>query len=341
MATSADVNTPKEEPLKEDFSDLLTCTICLETFKQPKKCEQVITIDKAVAGVKESTKAKELMKKLKETSKKLEEIICSRKQNTTNFEGEIDGVLVEIGHIREKINKKLDDLEKRIREEVNSNFISGIFFNDDIIITDYEKNRIVCHDNTGKQTEVLNIPNYPTDITKVNDQKIFIINVKPLILAKTLDTKVPTWGLCLVENEYITANSNTIYWLNAETGAKIKELATGADTRFVTCYKKNEYVYMNNTNSIKLESADGKGFQYTDSKLLSYSYNQEIDKEWNIYVVGYSSNNIHQLTPAGQLIRIIPVSDIDNTITGHPWVMRYKRNTNRFLSKFNGSKGQC
>ncbi|VDI52422.1 tripartite motif-containing protein 2/3 [Mytilus galloprovincialis] len=36
MATSADVNMLKEEPFTENFADLLTCTICLETFKQPK-----------------------------------------------------------------------------------------------------------------------------------------------------------------------------------------------------------------------------------------------------------------------------------------------------------------
>ncbi|CAG2219082.1 unnamed protein product [Mytilus edulis] len=241
------------------------------------------------------------------------------------------------------VNFQTGKIKVLFKIEIKGDFVSGIFFNDDIIITDYSKNRIVYHDNNGNQTGVLNIPNYPTDITKVNDrtvavssnaQKIFIINVKPLTLTKTLDTKVPTWGLCLVENEYITAYSNTIYWLNAETGAKIKELATGVDTRFVTCCKTNEYVYMNNTNSIKLESADGKGFQYNSSS-LSYPYNQEIDEDGNIYVVGYSSSNIHQLTPTGQLIRIIPLSDIDNTITKYPWVMRFKRNTNRFLLTFN------
>ncbi|XP_052089860.1 tripartite motif-containing protein 45-like [Mytilus californianus] len=441
------------------------CTVCATVHH--RKCEHVITIDKAVTGVKESTKAKELLTKLKETVRKLEAVINTRKQNTTNFEGETDAVLVEIGNVREKLNKKLDELENKIRDEVNStrknnvlrlseesadllslkstydqwknifeacisqgseiqclvkmeeisrkmpdiendlskaiqgikdihikfeatdvisdtacfgrlqfndhrpslpglktidfhtgkikvlftieikgSFVSGIFFNDDIIITDYDKKRIVYHDNTGKQTDELNIPNTPSDVTKVNDQtvavssdasKIFIINVKPFTVAKTLNIKAAVWGLCLIENEYITANNNTIYWLNAETGAKIKELAAGVDTRFVTCYKKNEYVYMNNTNSIKVQLADGKDFPYTHSK-LSFPYNQEIDQDGNIYVVGHSSNNIHQLNPTGQLIRIIPVSDIYNTAK-YPWVMRFKRNTNRFLLTFPSSAG--
>ncbi|CAC5373684.1 unnamed protein product [Mytilus coruscus] len=233
--------------------------------------------------------------------------------------------------------------------DIKGSFISGIFFNDDIIITDYDKKRVVYLDNTGKQIGVLSVPHKPTDITKVNDQtvavssdaqKISIINVRPLTFVKTLHISVPVWGLCLVEDEYITAYNNTIYWLNAETGAKIKQLAagTGSDTRFVTSYRKSEYMYWGEQTIVKFESALGKSFQYNHSN-LSNSYNQEIDGEGNVYVVGYSSNNIHQLTPTGQLIRIIPVSDINNTITRCPWVMRFKRNTNRFLLTFNASAG--
>ncbi|XP_063402415.1 E3 ubiquitin-protein ligase TRIM45-like [Mytilus trossulus] len=438
------------------------CTVCATVHH--RKCEHVVTIDKAVAGVKESTKAKELMKKLREASKNLGEIINTRKQKNTNFEKDIEVVLVEIANLREKLNNKLDELENKLREEVNSTrknnvlrlneesselislkstfdnwknlfeacllqgseiqclvkmeeisrkmpniendlsriiqglqdmsikfvatdiipvcfgrlqinegrqslpgiksvnfhsgkikvlfkidirgyYISGIFFNDDIIITDYNNSRIVYHDNTGKQTEVFNVPQYPTDICKVNDQtvavssnanKIFIINVRPFSLVKTFD--VSTWGLTLVEDEYITANNSTICWLNAQTGANIKELPTGTNTMFVACYKKNEFIYMNNSNAITLDSADGKGFQY-GHKNLSYPYNQEIDEKGNIYVVGNFSKNIHQLTSSGQLIRIIPVSDIDKTITAGPWVMRFKRNTNQFLLTFHGSTG--
>lgn len=243
------------------------------------------------------------------------------------------------------VNLHTGKIKVLFKIDIRGNFISGIFFNDDIIITDYNQKRIVYHDNTGKQTEAFDIPNNPTYINKVNDstvavssdaKKIFIINVKPFSLVKTLDIKVPTWGLCLVENEYITAYGNTIYWLNAETGAKIKELEASSSIRFVTCYKKNEYIYLKNSNSVKLESAVGKSFQYMHP-YLKWPHHQEIDEEGNIYVVGYGSNNIHQLTPTGELIRIIPLSDIDKAITGGSWVMRFKSNTYRFLLTFHAS----
>ncbi|VDI30364.1 Hypothetical predicted protein [Mytilus galloprovincialis] len=442
------------------------CTVCATVHH--RKCEHVVTIHEAVSGVKLSTHAQELTKKLIKRSKTIEDIIKNRNQNTTHFKNEIDIILVEIANMRKRLNDKLDILENEIKEEVNItreqhlhrlkeectelsvlkntfdhwknifeaclsqgsdvqclvkmeeitrrmpqfendlfkvvkeikdlsiefeatntdsnieffgrlhlnekrpslpgfkaiNFhtgkikviftidikgscISGIFFNDDIIITDYNRNRIVCHDITGKQKEALDVPNDPTDICKVNDhtlavssyaRKICIISVKPLTLVNTLDINAPVWGLCLVEDEFITTYDNSISWLTAATGAKIKELSTSADTRFVTCYKQNEFIYRNVDHSIKFESALGKGFEYNHSN-LSDPYNQEIDEEGNIYIVGYSSSNIHQLTPTGQLIRIIPVSDIDSTITGCPWVMRFKRNTNRFLLTFHASAG--
>ena len=442
------------------------CTICATVHH--RKCEQVVAIDKAVSGVKESKKAQELMNKLNETGKKLDGVIKKRNHYTTNFKKEIDAVLMEVANMRQKINEKLNKIENKIKDEINGarkenllrlsedstelltlkskfdhwknifetclsegselqcfvkleeisrkipkfekdlstviqgirdisvkfeateivsdtvrfgnlhynekrpsflglktvnvhtekikvlftidirgSFISGIFFNDDIIITDHDKKRVVNHEKNGKQTDKLNISKPPTDITKVNDctvavssntEKIFIINVKPLTLVKTLDSSVPLWGLCLVDNQYITARNGTISWLNAETGAKIKQIqTTSSDTRFVTSYQKGEYIYCKGGHTINFESDVGKGFQYNHSN-LSNPYNQEIDKEGKIYVVGYGSHNIHQLTPAGKLIQIIPVADIDNTITGYPWVMRFKQNTNRFILTFNSWK---
>ncbi|CAC5402610.1 TRIM56 [Mytilus coruscus] len=94
------------------------CTICATVHH--RKCEQVITIDKAISGVKDSSKAKELTKKLTEASYKLEEIFQNRNLNKTNFENEMDVVSDEITKMRKKLNEKLDKLENKMREEENS-----------------------------------------------------------------------------------------------------------------------------------------------------------------------------------------------------------------------------
>ncbi|CAC5422716.1 unnamed protein product [Mytilus coruscus] len=138
----------------------------------------------------------------------------------------------------------------------------------------------------------------------------------------------------LSRGEFITAFSNTITWLNCETCQKIKAFKTDADTRFVTSYEKDEYIYMNSTNSVCFKSSKGKAFEYSNSQ-LSYAYSQDMDYDKNIYTTGYNTINIHQLTSTGQLIRIIPTSQIDPTITDYPWVLRFQLNSNRFLLTFN------
>ncbi|CAC5373687.1 TRIM56 [Mytilus coruscus] len=85
------------------------CTICVTVHH--RKCEQVITIDEAVSGVKESKKAHELIQQLKEKSYALEGIIQNRNKNKTNFEKGIDVILIEITNMGKKLNEKLDKLE--------------------------------------------------------------------------------------------------------------------------------------------------------------------------------------------------------------------------------------
>jgi patatin-like phospholipase/acyl hydrolase len=64
-----------------------------------RKCEHVVTIDKAVYGVKESSNAIELLTKLKDTSVKLREILATRKDNVSRFEEETNAVLAEINFL--------------------------------------------------------------------------------------------------------------------------------------------------------------------------------------------------------------------------------------------------
>ncbi|XP_063436829.1 uncharacterized protein LOC134718265 [Mytilus trossulus] len=518
MATPAVMQT---DSLKENFDDLLTCSICLETFKDPKylpclhtfceacihtyinstdneekptgfkcppderikiyckdhtkpcctvcatvhhrKCAQVVTIDKAVCGVKDSTKAHNLKNKLKDKSDHLCKVLQNRKENISAFEKETEAIQKEISNVRKKLNKHLDKLEQHLKDEVRStqksnviklndeaivistlkstidnwknifeaclfhgselqclitmedifcklpqfeedlsksvreirdlsvkikvtdviekvdslgsvnlnerrpsisgikttNFltgkfkvvftinisgpnISGIFFNDYIVITDYSCKTIVSHDSNGQKKKELNVQDSPTDITKVNDEtvavssyphKIFEINVETMTLLRTLTVDVNVWGLCFVGDEYVTAQNNTISWLNSKTGAKLRCCTTGANTPFVTCNQSTKYIYTNGTNSIRQESTTEKCFDY-NGKSLEYTYSQAIDYDGNIYAVGRESKNIHQLTSAGELVRIIPLSDIDSTMTDLPWVMRFKDDSNKFLLTF-------
>jgi hypothetical protein len=446
------------------------CTVCATVHHW--KCEHVVTIDKAVNGVKESSKAIELLTKLKDTSVKLNEILKTRKDNVSRFEEETNAVLAEISNVRESVNKQLDEIEDKLRSEMTSTkktiglklnddvtelsslkgtvdnwrdmfeaclskgseiqclvnldellekvprmdddiskflreikdisvsftpddliqnmasighikttetiphslldleekkkvnfqtgkikvlftidlgtvqsggirYLSGIFFNDDVIVTDYVNNRIVMYDDQGVQKKELKIDNGPTDITKVNDltvavatwtTKVYLVDPKLLTLNRIFTIGVGAFGISYVEDEYIAVNRGTISWIDPTTGKQIRELKTGSDTRFVSSSCKGEIIYMDSGSSVKCVSTKGNNFTYNSDR-LSWPRSHDTDCDGNIYIVGHGSKNIHQLTSDGKCIRIIPLSDF-SPITHNPWVLRFRENNNRFMLTF-------
>ena len=446
------------------------CTVCATVHH--RKCEHVVTIDKAVYGVKESSKAIELLTKLKDTSVKLSEILTTRKDNVSRFEDETNAVLAEISNVRESVNKHLDEIEDKLRNEMTSTkktiglklnddvtglsslkstvdnwkdlfeacmsqgseiqclvnleellekvprmdddifklfsemkyisvsftpedlvhnmasighikttetiphsvidkeekkkvnfqtgkikvlytidvgtaksgseqFLSGIFYNEDLIITDYANYRIVMYDDQGVQKKELKIDNRPTDITKVNDltvavatwtTKVYLVDPKLLTLSRIFTIDGSAWGISYVEDEYIVVFNGTISWIDPTTGRQIRELKSGFyDTRFASSSCKGDIIYMDSVSSVKCVSTKGNNFTYKSDR-LSWPYSHDTDCDGNIYIIGYRSNNIHQLTFDGKCIRIIPVSDL-TTIT-YPWVLRFKDDNNRFMLTF-------
>jgi len=220
-------------------------------------------------------------------------------------------------------------------------FLSGIFFNDDVIVTDYANNRIVMYDDQGVQKKELKIDTHPTDITKVNDltvavatlsTKVYLVDPKLLTLSRIFTIDVAAFGISYVEDEFIAVNGGTISWIDPTTGKQIRELQTGSDTRFVSSSCKGEIIYMDSVSSVKCVSTKGNNFTYKSDR-LGWPRSHDTDCDGNIYIVGHGSKNIHQLTSDGKCIRIIPLSDF-STITHHPWALRFKNNNNRSMLTF-------
>ena len=368
----------------------------------------MVTIDKAVYGVKESSKAIELLTKLKDASVKLSEILTTRKDNVSRFEEETNAVLAEISKVRESVNKHLDEIEDKLRSEMTSTketidltlnddvtelsnlksivdnwkdlfeaclskgseiqclvnrdellekvprmnddiskllrgmkdisvsftpedliqnmasighikttetvlpsridqekktkvnfqtgkikvlftidlgtvqsgvirFLSGIFFNDDVIVTDYVNNRIVLYDDQGDQKEELKIDHHPTDITKVNDltvavatlsTKVYLVDPKLLTLSRIFTMDVSAWGISYVEDEYIAVPDATISWIGPATGKTIRELKTGYDyTIFALSSNTGDIVYNDSASSVMCVSTKGNNFTYKSDRL--------------------------------------------------------------------------
>ncbi|XP_063402055.1 E3 ubiquitin-protein ligase TRIM45-like [Mytilus trossulus] len=107
------------------------CTLCATVHH--RKCEQVVTIDKALYRIKESEKVKELVKRLHESNKNLEDVLQKRKQNIKTFETDIGTVLSKIETLRDNLIRHAKSLEENLRDELmNSKKQVTINMNDEV-----------------------------------------------------------------------------------------------------------------------------------------------------------------------------------------------------------------
>ncbi|CAC5394488.1 unnamed protein product [Mytilus coruscus] len=107
------------------------CTLCATVHH--RKCEQVVTIDKALYRIKESEKVIDLVKRLKESNEYLEDVLQKRKQNIKKFEKDTDTVLSKIETLRENLIKHVKKLEENLRDELkNSKKQVTIKMNDEV-----------------------------------------------------------------------------------------------------------------------------------------------------------------------------------------------------------------
>ncbi|XP_052083527.1 E3 ubiquitin-protein ligase TRIM33-like [Mytilus californianus] len=94
------------------------CTLCATLLH--RKCEDVITIEKAASGIKKSEKALRLSTELKQTSKQLSDLIQNRKDLTTDLEKEAEAILTKVSTIKNNIVKHLNKIESQVKEEINT-----------------------------------------------------------------------------------------------------------------------------------------------------------------------------------------------------------------------------
>jgi sugar lactone lactonase YvrE len=96
---------------------------------------------------------------------------------------------------------------------------------------------------------------------------------------------------------------------------------------FVRSLGKNSYICEDGTNATSYTKDERKQFTYS-SPTLSYPRGIDVDVEGNIYIVGNTSKNIHQITSEGEHVRTISTTDFG---ISSPWVLRFKPNSAVFL----------
>ncbi|CAC5396103.1 TRIM56 [Mytilus coruscus] len=214
--------------------------------------------------------------------------------------------------------------------------ISGIFMDDTIIITDSVNKMILKYDEQYILRTRMKLPKEISDIARIdlntvavasslcND--IFIINIANMSLIETVKTLSPVFGLVYVDSHFLTAYNDTLTWTTL-SGHQIKQQNTKGDTWYVSASKTNSYIYADGTNSVSIVEDRGRTTSY-NSKTLTNPRGIDSDFEGNIYICGFNSSNIHQISTTGELI-----SDVSSINLGieRPWVIRFKPQSGIFL----------
>jgi hypothetical protein len=129
-----------------------------------------------------------------------------------------------------------------------------------------------------------------------------------------------------VEGEFISVRNDTLTWFSAE-GLQLRKSKIHTNAWFVRSLDKNSYICADGIHDISHTKDERKQFTYSSPKLC-WPRGIDVDVEANVYIVGYGSNNIHQITSEGKHIRTISTTGFG---ISKPWVLRFKPKSAVFL----------
>ncbi|XP_063404269.1 uncharacterized protein LOC134687742 [Mytilus trossulus] len=244
-----------------------------------------------------------------------------------------------IGGYRERLNFRSGDI--KILHRINaaeSGLMSAIFIADNLIITSYYKSNVAKYSLNGELLQTLAVEKYPLDITQVDrtqvaistykSNKILFVDISEMKLIRKLDfSDLPVYGLCYADgNSFVISDGSTLTWVSSK-GEIIKQKPTRGNSFYVSTSDMKDCIYGDGDNSVSCVVGDRTNFTYTNEQLSS-PRGIGIDFEGNIFIAGWSSKNIHQITDDGNLIRTIP---IDTFGIRRPWTIRFAPNSNKFV----------
>ena len=245
-----------------------------------------------------------------------------------------NGILGKVNFVSGRI-KILKTIEIEINK-AGTRRITGIFVPNFLILTDSINRQIIKYNENYVYLSSLSLPKELSDITSMgqdtvavaslSSDDIYLINIKTMTLTKTIKVSTTVHCLQYVEGEFITAYNGRLTWLSAE-GLRLRESTKYTNAWFIRCLSKSSYICADGIHAISHTKDERKQFTYS-SPTLTNTREIDVDVEGNVYIVGYCSNNIHQITSEGKHIRTISTTEFG---ISSPWVLRFKPNSVVFL----------
>ncbi|KAK3610067.1 hypothetical protein CHS0354_032153 [Potamilus streckersoni] len=211
-------------------------------------------------------------------------------------------------------------------------------YHDECILLNPSYKLLASYKLTGRPVDICCVDDQEVAITSENQTKIQIISVRNDIIspARLISTTYDCYGIAAAEKGemFVTGDcGNDKYQLSRiSTDGEVKSFFKYDATSGWWCFVATDrartrvYITISGKNSLLCFSMDGKMlFSYSPDD-LRWPLGITVDRDGNIYVPGYQSNNIHQLTPDGSLLKLIT-----NEVPQQPRAICFHQNRDIFL----------
>ncbi|KAL3890906.1 hypothetical protein ACJMK2_003177 [Sinanodonta woodiana] len=197
---------------------------------------------------------------------------------------------------------------------------------------------VITYKLTGYPCDICVVGDEEVAISVYNQKNIQILSVKDDVISpvRTITTKYKCYGITAAGNGEMVVvgdcGNNKYCWSLIRDGREVSysdqyDSSSGYYSYIALNNSKTRvYVTVPYANSLQCFNMEGKK-QYTYSPdNLQHPLGVTVDRDDNIYVVGYSSHNIYQLSPEGSILQVITTG-----VPQLPWAISFDNNTDTFI----------
>ncbi|XP_033757317.1 uncharacterized protein LOC117339708 [Pecten maximus] len=233
-------------------------------------------------------------------------------------------------------------------------YAAGIVYlpDDHIVVVDYNNNKIKLFTTSGKCLDEMKVPGKPFDMCCVDDDtvaaaivnsEIHIIKVNHAKL--TLSSKIKLSNGAhprgiTYSNEAFTVSTPTDVYRVSKNGVPNTIVSPPSRCLHLACDPRTGHIYGSQSTSVAGDVAvyrlsDGKLTSISKVGLLKDAFGVDVDRDGNVYVCGWASNNVVQMSGDGTNAReLLTSSDgvdrpIAISVCGNKFVVTNQSSQNR------------
>ena len=261
--------------------------------------------------------------------------LTSQKTTSSNPKKQINLLICEL-----KLTKtvRIDDLKKG-----NLWFTGGTYIsNGQLVLPDFNNKRLMVFDDNykcvdeytclgGSPSDVCSVQQGSDDVlyvsTYTNTVQVITYNKQGWTPTRTITTETNLYGVACVGDTLITGQADKVVLHSLTDETKKKEWRKGGLDSYIAVSPQGDRFYHNENNTVVCRGLDGTVHWKYGHEKLNYPIGICTDHQGNLYVVGNSSCNIHQISADGSTHRI-RVDPVQNIV---PWGIVFHPHKNKFI----------